>query len=612
MKSARPAGFSVIAVAMVVLVVGCGSSADAPSPTPKCVHASDCNSTLLCVQGYCVAACVTSKDCPSSERCIRADEGMTCQALERARCAYNSECTRPLICSGDQQCRHQCKTDVDCPMTQRCTAVSKLCADPVLDGTYDSVTNEFKGATAAFGEGRTAGTVTDGGPGDAPADVPTISDDGGVGGGGGGGGTGAGGAGGAARPCPTPQTTFADVFQGSANANFTSGVGVRSGNQIFIFSGYSGPIPTTVDAGAAPDAAIANGNFIFQQTFDLATGTTSGPAAQLFQIDDGLLPNNIVWVQDVAVAPTGDIVLLHGHGPPGDNTPTQLFASFFSVGAAQDAGSATLRLERTVQIESVRWTSAHAIWSAASQVFVLSWRYAGPSGVRSRVRRFQFDGRAAGGDTNDVPTVNGTQLTGTFDDGHAGTSRSLVGVAYASTTTGPLNAFLTLLGADGAQVGTSVQLSSVRFFNGDEWLTVAGTTMGFAAFFYEAGMVYEVFVPTSDKDGVMVADAGAGADASDAGTAKFAGFSFASTATTAHAISDDPGGLGGVGLVLRETNGATFVYVTADGSQHMATGVISSSSGGTVAIANYHGSFSVSLYDTAKHATQVAASGCEK
>lgn len=73
------------------------------------------------------------------------------------------------------------------------------------------------------------------------------------------------------------------------------------------------------------------------------------------------------------------------------------------------------------------------------------------------------------------------------------------------------------------------------------------------------------------------------------------------------------GGAGGMGAVFLEQNGASFLYVKSDGATRLSTGtVISSSSGGQVAISNYHGSFAVSLYETATHSTQVVASECTK
>jgi hypothetical protein len=100
---------------------------------------------LACIQGFCVEQCVESKDCPSGERCIAATGGTTntCQPPETAKCTYTSQCTNPLVCGIDEQCRSQCQSDVDCPHGQKCTSNSKLCADPTIDTNYDPATNDF-------------------------------------------------------------------------------------------------------------------------------------------------------------------------------------------------------------------------------------------------------------------------------------------------------------------------------------------------------------------------------------------------------------------------------------------------------------------------------------
>ncbi|MES1209833.1 MAG: hypothetical protein ABUS79_28185, partial [Pseudomonadota bacterium] len=104
-----------------------------------------------------------------------------------------------------------------------------------------------------------------------------------------------------------------------------------------------------------------------------------------------------------------------------------------------------------------------------------------------------------------------------------------------------------------------------------------------------------------------------GSDGGDAGAPMqmFDTFTFPSTASTAHMISDDTGGAGGVGAVLLEQNGASFLYVMPDGTTRMATGtVISSANGAAAAISNYRGSFAISLYDDSVHATQMVGTSC--
>jgi hypothetical protein len=150
--------WSAMALTLVLLSAGCGGSSG-NKQTPRCALPSDCTGALTCIQGFCVSACVQSKDCPNGERCIPAAEGVgnSCQPPERTTCSYTSQCTRPLVCGLDQQCRAQCQSDIDCPSQQRCTAVTKLCADPTIDKNYDPVTNEFVATSVPDG-----GTAVDG------------------------------------------------------------------------------------------------------------------------------------------------------------------------------------------------------------------------------------------------------------------------------------------------------------------------------------------------------------------------------------------------------------------------------------------------------------------
>ena len=116
------------------------------------------------------------------------------------------------------------------------------------------------------------------------------------------------------------------------------------------------------------------------------------------------------------------------------------------------------------------------------------------------------------------------------------------------------------------------------------------------------------FGPPPDAGDGGADDGGAG----DAGAPALATFSFPSTAVLGQAVSDDPASSGGAAAVLLEPNGANFVYVSADGSKRSVTGtVLTAPNSAQVAISNYRGSFTVSLYDSVKHSTQVVASGCQ-
>jgi hypothetical protein len=108
----------------------------------------------------------------------------------------------------------------------------------------------------------------------------------------------------------------------------------------------------------------------------------------------------------------------------------------------------------------------------------------------------------------------------------------------------------------------------------------------------------------------VLADAGA-PDGGDGGAAPLKTFSFPSVASSGKMVSDDTGGQGGVAAALLDANGATFVYVTTDGSKRFNEGtVISTASGVQVTLANYLGSYVVSIFDSAASSSQAVVSGC--
>ncbi|HEY5091405.1 MAG TPA: hypothetical protein VIK30_15600 [Polyangia bacterium] len=615
----------VISVGTLVVGIALGGCGGGSKPTtPQCSLNSDCAKLstpgLVCALGYCVKPCNISSDCPNNERCVvvsrdadggtssgGADagvaQGTACQAPELATCNYNSTCKSPLVCSNDHQCRDMCETSVDCPGmgigagAQVCTSITHLCADPILDKDYNAAINDFVVNDAGMGIPQGGNTGTGGN---------------GTGTGGNGTGTGgtagtAGGAGsnGTVTSCPTkPQTNFAYYAQGDSNLHFTSGVGVRTADQLLIFSGYSGPAPAGFDAGvASADGGVPSVNFVYVQAFDPVTGTMTGPAAPLFQAADG----KTFGVFDVSIAPTGEIVLLHGSNQRGSAWEDTLYASFFSP----TSPGAPVHLVRTVQIESAPLGNAHATWSVPSQgAFALSWKYQTSAWV-SAVKKFRPNGSQAGGDTTVVPSPPGGQFDPTnTDDTHVGASGNFLGVASASPTFAYSYSYLTALDGNGNQVGGLLRLNDIG--NTPTWVTIGGTATGFVTLFRYGNTGYEAFAKTSGDAGVLPP---AAVDGGDAGPPPLPGFTFSTTSSHAHAINDDTGGANGVGVVLLDSDGANMVYVNADGVTHqLIAGVISSATGAEVAITNYHGSFGVSLYSTSatNHSTQLVASSCSQ
>ena len=602
----------------VAFLAACKSSSST-KPTPMCALNSDCDkygTNLQCApngSGYCVPICLGNADCPSGQRCISltavagavggaGGDGAggggggaaaplannVCQAPELQTCTLNSQCIDPLVCGVDRQCRNQCNTAKDCGAgrlrPQVCTSVSHVCVDLDIDGkTYDPTTNEIIPATSPG----TGGAV------------------------GAGGNSGTGGKGGATgNGCLNPQTAFGNIAQGDVNAAFVTGVGVRASDRLIAFTGYTGAPLALGGMGGSSVADPAGGmggtataNLVFVQTFDAATGTAMAPAAPVAKVADG----TNFYLHNAAISPSGEIALLYGTGPANNNNTT-LYVSFFSTSTA--AGNAGVQLERTTQIESTQFGSVGAYWSMANQQFVFYWEYY-VNGWQMRTKKFQAGGTPAGGDTNSVPTPSG--FNGPNYSPGLGVSGQLFAAGYRDYATGYPT--LTLLDGDGNQVGTSVKLE----MNGiGSWIQVGGTATGFSVFFQRGSTAYQIFIPkTADGLGIQVPSGagGAGGAGGAPGTNPWTTFSVPSSATNAnlsYTIADEAGA-GGVGTVYLETNGASFLYVTADGAKHYAVGtVISSSTGYQVAITNHHGSFGVSLFDNTKHSIQVVASGCTK
>jgi hypothetical protein len=92
------------------------------------------------------------------------------------------------------------------------------------------------------------------------------------------------------------------------------------------------------------------------------------------------------------------------------------------------------------------------------------------------------------------------------------------------------------------------------------------------------------------------------------------GFHFNGTdpANGAIALNDDVGGAGGVGLAILYNGKVSFAYVNPDHSHVNPATVVAHSYGGGdyVNISNFAGSFAVSLWNSAEHKVQVAATTC--
>jgi hypothetical protein len=573
------------------LLSGCGSGAIKPAPGMGCALNSQCAAGLTCTFGFCHTACAVSGDCPIGQLCVKTaaagdagaiDAGAinVCQLPTEVTCVYNSNCKFPLICARDEQCRNQCQANVDCVSPQVCTD-SKVCALPsqLVSGTNDVqvvTTGQTDGGAGSNGSGGTGGA-------------------GHAGTGGGAGGAGKGGAGvSGGSTCAGPQLEFANVSQGDTNPGFTSAVAVRNADTLFIFSAYGGPAP--VDGGT--DGGALAGDAMFVQMFDPVSGDKRGPSKFLFSIPYGV----VAAVEDVSVAPTGEIALLYYVVHAANNYADALYLTVLGT-TPSDGGVAGLSVKKTVQLESTSNGDGHIIWQPATQLFVPSWKYLGSNGAwYVRVRKYHPDGTAAGAAINAFPALGGSNYQpNQEDDGYVGASGAYLGMAHQSITNNwP---YLTIVDSDGFQVGPIVSLNPGGV---DNWVAGAGTTQGFVTMFTGGGRIYGTFVPLTGMKSVL-SDAGA----PDAGPAPLSMFSFTSTAPSGKLINDDAGGAGGVGAILLEGDGAAFVYVTADGSKQYTEGTVINASGGVEAgISNFQGSFVASLYNGTTHAAQATVSSC--
>jgi hypothetical protein len=146
---------------LTAVALGGACSNDQPKKqlSDGCVQNSDCSGSLVCSFGHCHAACKKSKDCPSAERCVKDSSGSTvCQQPNEVKCLYNSDCTAPLVCPIDGQCRNQCRTDRDCVSGQLCT-IELVCAEATeIDPTGHLIVGGVAGAAGSSGSNQAGNT----------------------------------------------------------------------------------------------------------------------------------------------------------------------------------------------------------------------------------------------------------------------------------------------------------------------------------------------------------------------------------------------------------------------------------------------------------------------
>jgi NHL repeat len=144
-------------------VTGCGTDPVKGGVTKSCTLNSDCNGGLVCSFGLCHKECATTTDCPAGQRCVQTDSSNVCQLSQEAQCHFNSDCSNPLVCAIDRQCRNQCNAKADCLDNQECA--DHVCAEPREVDDMGGLVGAIGGAG---GEGNTGTGATSGSGGTAP------------------------------------------------------------------------------------------------------------------------------------------------------------------------------------------------------------------------------------------------------------------------------------------------------------------------------------------------------------------------------------------------------------------------------------------------------------
>ena len=588
---------SVVAIFVVAASSSCSSSNGAVGLDDSCTINSDCNSPLICAFARCHEACAASRDCPNSERCVLSGAIGICQLPQESTCAGDgATCQSGQVCGTDAQCRAQCTGTSDCASGDICLPTGAVSACYAPSNAADEAALVAAGALSPDGA-----VLFDGSPGNGSDGSSSSGTDGATSSDGSMATSSDGQADGPTGP-PCLVTQFTSTAIGDSNQYFTSGVGARTTNELLVFDSYVGPDPTG-DGGGPSIAAI------YDQAFDPVSGNSAGPAQPLVTMKNqdivGRDSSAGMMIESAAIAPTGQIALVCSvrfYITGGSYDSTQLYAVFLGVGGDGGAG---LTVQRTALLSTAAfYQQPYAIWSTTSNAFVFSW-YDGDGGDFVTVQKFQANGSPAGGNSTVVPTVSSNNTVYSnhgVAQGAAGESNGLLGVAYEAPISSIFS--LTILDATGALIGSP--FSVAHPVSGTPlWTAVGGTAQGFVYFYDEGGGVGEVFLPVGGDAGVV----GAGSDAST-----FTGFSFPGTvhATAARALSDSAGGAGGVGLALLYPTGVSFAYVQADGVHHVGPSPIlphTVASGDYTSLTTLNGSFVTSLYSSANHQTQVAASG---
>ena len=100
---------------------------------------SDCNSPLACKFATCHQQCAQSRECPTGQQCVAAEDGKgVCQTPAEAPCGANGKaCNSPLVCVNNA-CVNACISG-PCPLATQTCIGGTYCLDTQVAGNDGSV-----------------------------------------------------------------------------------------------------------------------------------------------------------------------------------------------------------------------------------------------------------------------------------------------------------------------------------------------------------------------------------------------------------------------------------------------------------------------------------------
>ncbi len=165
-----------------LMAVACSSEAPKKSLGDGCTLNSDCSGSLVCTFGRCHTACVTTKDCPTGESCIKdSSNNAVCQLPTETKCTKDNDCATPLVCGADGNCRGPCTKDSDCTPGQKCST-NLTCAEPSqVDNNNNLIVGDggVGGSSGTGGKSSVGTTTAAGGSSNAGGTTSNASNGGG-------------------------------------------------------------------------------------------------------------------------------------------------------------------------------------------------------------------------------------------------------------------------------------------------------------------------------------------------------------------------------------------------------------------------------------------------